>query len=148
MKNLYVMVGLPGSGKTTWAKNHSYFYDVYVSSDEIRNSAPMQFLKRSNENKYVFEKVFNKAEHALEDNLSVCIDATNIIKRDRRKLISRFKNKADNIIAICMMADVYTCKVRNSHRDNPVQAELIDIYDSKYIPPTKEEGFTDILYAM
>ena len=35
-KQLYLMMGAPGSGKSTWIKNHLNSQDVYISRDEIR----------------------------------------------------------------------------------------------------------------
>lgn len=38
MANLILMCGVPGSGKSTWAKQHLKPSDVYISRDEIRFS--------------------------------------------------------------------------------------------------------------
>lgn len=35
---LYVMIGIPGSGKSTWAKANKKEKDIYVSRDEVRFS--------------------------------------------------------------------------------------------------------------
>ena len=101
---------------------------------------------RSNENKFVFELAFREIDEALSENKSVCFDATNVIKRDRRRLINKFKNKVDNIIGIYMLTPIEDCKKRNEEREYSVPEEIIDIYSKKFIPPTVEEGFTDIMY--
>ena len=38
MAELILMMGIPGSGKSTWVKNHMKSDDIYISRDEIRFS--------------------------------------------------------------------------------------------------------------
>ena len=45
MAILYIMCGVPGSGKSTWAREHLTDNDVYVSRDDIRFS----FLKEGDD---------------------------------------------------------------------------------------------------
>ena len=38
MGKLFILMGAPGSGKSTWVKNHMTLNDSYISRDDVRFS--------------------------------------------------------------------------------------------------------------
>lgn len=95
MSILYIMVGVPGAGKTHWAKK--FIKDnpniQYVSRDKIRMS-----LLEENDDYFAKErKVFNifsqQITSFLREGQSVIADATHISVASRAKLVSSLMNR-------------------------------------------------------
>jgi len=84
MPTLYVLIGLPGSGKSHWAQtNADRIGAVVVGSDEVR----AEFQARG-QNPYdgdaVFAEVERRARAHLQAAQSVILDATHYQRRYRR----------------------------------------------------------------
>jgi len=140
---LIVMVGLPGSGKSTFAEKlekSRYNYRL-VSTDKIRS---MFGNEESQENNYqVFDIAYNKIEHYLNLGYNVIFDATNLRLKYRRKLFKRF-NEFDQV-AVFMNTNIEECKKRNNNRPRHVPLEVIENMEKTMIRPTLEEGYSGIV---
>lgn len=101
MPKLNIMVGLPGSGKSTYAKN--YLIDdntIYLSSDDIR--IEMFGFEDQTHNSDVFNEMQKRTINALKQNKNVIYDATNLNKKRRGGII----NEAHKLDA---QVDAYLC---------------------------------------
>lgn len=88
MKTLYLMVGIPGSGKSTYAKNMQAEYGgVIVSRDEIRFSLIDINGDYFTKEKQVFKTFVQEIQNALSENDIVYADATHITEQSRNKLL-------------------------------------------------------------
>lgn len=95
-KKVYIMIGLPGSGKSTKANELANEYPPW---DAVIHSTDSYFMK---DGKYNFnpgllgvfhQKNFDAFEKSLKQNLScIIVDNTNIRPRDRRPYIEAAKN--------------------------------------------------------
>ena len=117
-KNLVILSGIPGSGKSTWLKNHLGENDAYVSRDEVRFSIIGEDEDYFSHETEVFNKFVERIEDALNAGKRVFADATHINWASRRKLLERIHDK-DNIDI-----DVYffetplaVCLDRNEQRE-------------------------------
>lgn len=86
MATLYVMVGIPGSGKSTWAKANLHNAD-YISRDVVRMS-----IVKDNEDLFSHEdEVYDKFVGILADGLdngrNMVADATHLSHGARHKLV-------------------------------------------------------------
>ena len=75
MSTLYVMVGIPGSGKSTWAKANLTDAE-YISRDTVRLS-----IIKDNEDLFahedeVYDKFVSILADGLRDNRNMVADAT------------------------------------------------------------------------
>ena len=141
--NLYIAVGLPGSGKTTWIDNHPYIY--WHSSDEVRE----RILGNINEqryNKIVFYNLHEEIKRDLELGRSCYYDATNLTAKLREDIIRKFRPHSNQIFAVYFNEPVEVCKERNSKRKRVVPEEVIDKMACKLEPPELKEGFDEIFY--
>ena len=102
----YILVGLPGSGKSTWAKNYNSsngLSAVIISSDSIIDyicdefgiSYDMGWSKLIDFANMIFNK---QLDDWLKSNcdpdydpLDIIIDRTNLTKKSRKNIIDRFK---------------------------------------------------------
>lgn len=137
---LIMMVGLPGSGKTTFAKSiPKHFYNSYgikesefviLSSDDIRDE--MFGCYRKEDNAKVFDELNKRTIKYLLEKKHVIYDATNLSREKRINFWNEINNKLKNInikISKCVvfMATPYeTCLKRNANRKNKVPVEDIN----------------------
>lgn len=114
--SLVAMVGATSSGKTTFAKTHfrpteilsSDFFRAMVSDDETDQSVSEQ----------AFELLFRTAEKRLELKKLTVIDATNVSKQSRSKIVDLAKNQDVHAVAIVLDIPEKILLERNSQRDN------------------------------
>ena len=96
MAALNIMIGMPGSGKTSYAKKHLLTSNsVYLSSDQIR--IDMYGFEDQTHNGEVFERMKQETILALQNGFDVIYDATNLIRKRREALIKDVKNRVSNI---------------------------------------------------
>jgi len=79
-----MLVGLPGSGKTSFALSLKDKYDI-ISSDSIRKELYGSERIQENNNK-VFEIMRKRAIEALKSGKNVIYDATNMTRKFRKAL--------------------------------------------------------------
>lgn len=84
MPNLYIPVGVPGCGKTTWAKS-ILTHAVCFSSDEVREKLYGNHYKEE-DNAHVFELFYKHIDTSLFYDQDTIADATNLRDFAREKL--------------------------------------------------------------
>ena len=92
MSTLYMMVGIPGSGKSTFAKT---LKGKYVSRDEVRFKLLQDEDDYFAKEKEVFQKFIYEIEEGLSKGNDVIVDATHLNKGSRYKLFSSINTKED-----------------------------------------------------
>ena len=110
-------MGVPGSGKSTWAREHMREGDVYVSRDAIRFSMLGEEEEYFTHEDAVYSKFIKEIENGLINGERVIVDATHINWNSRRKLLTNIKNwwKLD-IDVYVFMTSLGTCLERNAQR--------------------------------
>lgn len=147
MAILYLMVGIQGSGKSTFSKRLSKEKNCkIISSDEVRKMYP------NLEEKNVFPEVYRLCAEELKNNRDVIFDATNITPNVRNRNITNIKSIFSDfkIHVYFINTDVEICKTRVEKRNKQeneifIPLEVIDSYSKNIIPPSKEEGFEEII---
>jgi predicted kinase len=123
-QELKIMVGIVGSGKSTWAKQEynkltSQGYScIVISRDEIRFS-----LLKDEEDYFAHEdEVFNEFIRRINESIELgfdCIiaDATHVSRKARARVINRLlPNSSTNLVFEIMDCRLSTCVKRNSVR--------------------------------
>ena len=96
MATLNIMIGFPGSGKSSYARKYLLTNkSVYLSSDQIR--VDMYGFEDQTHNSEVFERMKKETILALQNGFDVIYDATNLVRKRREALIKDIKSKTQNI---------------------------------------------------
>lgn len=143
MGELYYLVGLPASGKTTYAKKlEKELGAIRLSSDDLRIEL-FGDVNCQDRNTELFEEMNKRAKLALKSGKIVVYDATNINSKKRMNFINQLPK---NISKTC----VYFAEDRNSidifdvNRDKTVGYEVTErMYRTLQIP-MYHEGWNDI----
>lgn len=92
MSTIHMMVGIPGSGKSHYAKELCKQHRaVIVSTDSIRERLFGNESKQKN-TYLVFDEAFIEIENVLESGRDVVFDATNVSRDRRHKFLKKFKD--------------------------------------------------------
>ena len=144
MNKLFVMVGVPGSGKSTRAQELSKEYNAKVfSSDEYREKLFGAATDQSH-NQEVFRKLHLDLVRHLAYEGSAILDATNITVKARKQVLEMVSGVECEKIAVVCATDIKYCYERNESRERVVPKEVIYRYATQYQIPTKHEGFDDV----
>lgn len=142
--NFIVLVGLPASGKSTYAdklKNEDY---IVHSSDAIREEL-FDNANHQADNDKVFKLLFSRCREDLELGNNVVLDATNMARKKRVYLLSEITRKLDVIKKAIVIATPYNeCIDRDKARDRTVGYNVIEKMYKSFQVPCKQEGFEEI----
>ena len=141
---LILLVGIPGSGKTTYAKQYvdKEPMVVHLSSDSIRKELYGDESIQGNPSE-VFSLMQQRAVGALNDGMDVLYDATNVTRKDRSSIIGicpRFAKIECHII----WAPIEECIIHDANRDRTVGKEVIDRMLKRFQAPYYDEGIDEI----
>ena len=148
---LYIMVGIPGSGKSTWIANHkSSFSRPYkiVSRDEIRFSLVAEDEEYFSKEKEVFKKFVEAIKEGLDSDLDVYADATHINEASRTKLLRALgcSLKGIKVEAIVIKPPFDIIEQQNAQRTGRefVPLSAIRRMNGQFTMPSCEEGFNKV----
>ena len=143
--NLILLVGIPGSGKTTYAEKYikEHPNTVHLSSDKIRAELWDNEATQGDNNE-VFSLMQSRAIEALNNGQSVIYDATNVTRKDRSYIITLCP-KFVKIEAHVIFAPIETCIERDAARERTVGKEVIDRMLKRFQAPYYDEGINEII---
>ena len=150
MSLLRIMVGVPGSGKSTYAKNMRANTDsVYISRDDIRFSMVKEDEPYFSKEDAVFAEFTKQISDALAQDQTVWADATHVNKNGRLKLLQSLSVEPDAIEIIFMNTSLEQCIAQNEKRAGTrsyVPVDVIKRMHKNLVFPSYQEG--GYLYRM
>lgn len=148
MPTLYMLIGVPGSGKTTWIKNNKH--DAVVASTDLYiERYAMKTGKTYND---MFKELISVATdqmnkdvaYAVQSNKDIIWDQTNLTAKSRKSKLSKIpKNYRKVAVYFPVPPDLRDRLASRPGKTipDPVILSMINQLQA----PTKEEGFDEIV---
>ena len=157
MSTVYILVGVPGSGKSTWYRNQDWLGQdkkdhKYVSTDQHVEGYAQDQGKTYSE---VFEEYMPTAVKQMMCNvnfaaalsLDIVWDQTSTTVKSRRKKFVELPNY-EHIAVVFQTPDAQEHARRlNSRLGKHIPNEIVQDMINRFEMPTLEEGFVEIWYA-
>lgn len=153
-KTLWIMAGLPGSGKSTFAQNHLMKSDTwaYVSRDIIRFSIIKSEEEYFSHEKEVYNQFINQINNFLIDEFhtDIIADATHLNWPSRYKLLCKLYLANVTVNIVWMETDYTTCLARNDNREGRARVPknvMWNMYNSYTHPREDNYKYNNIYNA-
>lgn len=151
MPTCYQLIGVPGSGKSTWIKNQPWAKDaVVISTDDHVEAYAEKMGKTYSE---VFDKYMptavqlmtNDVINARNNNLDIIWDQTSTTVASRKRKFKMLPNYR-HVAVVFKTPDPEELKKRlGSRPGKSIPDHVINSMIDRFEMPTKEEGFSDII---
>lgn len=150
---LYVLVGVPGSGKSTWVANQQWTGDcVVVSTDEFVEDYARECGSTYSE---VFEDYMPTAVRLMADKVVRAREAGKDIVWDQTSTTVSTRAKKFNMLpdyykiaVVFRTPDMETLKRRlDSRPGKTIPPDVVERMVAQWEEPTTDEGFDQIWYA-
>ena len=140
MANCYVLCGIPGSGKTTLAKQLAEQHNATVHSfDDIPNAWENRDIDGS-----FYRQWIDNIKNDLQNGKSVVCDSTALTSINRKTFLKDISAFSCEKILCVKVVPVEVCVQRNKGRFREVPEYQIELSARLLEPPTKDEGWDKI----
>ena len=150
---LYVLVGIPGSGKSTWVENQEWAKDcAYISTDKLVEEEAKRQGSTYND---VFHDYMKKATllmceevyDARDQEKSIIWDQTSTTIKSRAKKLRMLPNYK-KIAVVFKVPEAEELNRRLANRPGKtIPKNVVDQMINGFVTPTEEEGFDEIWYT-
>ena len=134
MRNsMILLIGIPGSGKST-------FFQRKLAADHVRVN--LDTLKTRNREARLIDACFGEGK-------SFCVDNTNLTREERAKYIAKAKANGWQVIGYFMKSVVKDCIARNEQRDGDARlpARAVAAMSNRMELPSWDEGFDELYFV-
>ena len=144
---LYVLTGIPGSGKSTYARNN-LGRCVRVSLDDLRK------MMSGRDYHAEYEPIVTEAGQAVLGaalaqanrlGVDVVFDATNVTRAWRRVAIERARQNGVEPYSVFVDVPYEVAAQRNAERGRVVPEEVLRRFRDRLEPPHLDEGFVEVI---
>lgn len=153
MKTAYILVGVPGSGKSTWVANQKWSKDCsYISTDQWVDLEAERTGKTYSD---VFAAYMPKAislmirklDLAKAANMDIIWDQTSTTVASRKKKL-KFLQGYHTVVVVFKIPEAEELKRRlNSRPGKHIPDNVMKSMIAGFEMPTEEEGFDEIWHA-
>jgi len=125
LKRIILMIGVPGSGKTTLAQKIAEKGWKYINADSIRLELYGNAAEQGDKDE-VFALFFTRLEELMLEGVDVIIDNTNLNPKQRKPILERCEKFGYADIQLWLLdIPLEICLERNRSRDRIVPEDII-----------------------
>lgn len=155
MPTLYMLIGVPGSGKSTWLAGHPFDWSTtrIISTDNIIERRAQEQGKTYSE---VFQREIKGATHqmnrelkqAVLDGADIVWDQTNLTKKSRAAKLAEIPDTYRKVAVFFPTPSDDELKRRLASRPGKtIPANVVLGMKSQLERPGKDEGFDEVIVA-
>lgn len=139
---MYMMIGVPGVGKSYYIEQHRNPGTLVISRDKIRFNMLKDKDEYFSKEKEVYDEFIRQINAAIERGETFYVDQTSLNRGSRKKLFDNLKNKPDKVIAIYLKSSLDKILKQNSLRTGRAlvpEDAVINMFNSIEEPKLEEE---------
>jgi predicted kinase len=136
-REVVILVGLPGAGKSTFFRQRFGESHVHVSKDQFQN------------NRRPSRRQAELVEQALDGGRSLVLDNTNASVEERADAIAQARRRGARVVGYYFDSEIPECVARNAGREGRARIPKVGIFATakRLVRPAPAEGF-DELYVV
>ncbi len=150
----FVMVGLPGSGKTTWIQDNLGQYDIACSDDFVKERAQKEGITYAE----ALKKHHKTTSAMMKERVAALIaarkpfiwDQVNLFRKERQA-IYKLLSPTHKVVFVCFLVPFDICMKRNLERGNKtgqlISENRMKLLARKATFPNKEEPCDRIIHV-
>jgi predicted kinase len=156
---IYLLIGLPGSGKSTWANQYAQNHEntIILNRDSLRTMIKGKYCFDLQYESFLKKMLDNMLKEALNYNYDIIIDETNLTIRRRLQIINIIHNYAKDMLIdhnlipikyIWFTENVNNLKNRMKDNRNYTEQKWNDVIESMkkiFEAPSPIEGYDQII---
>jgi len=153
--DVVLVCGLPGSGKSHFAKTYFNRNDrKRINRKEIRRflyemtsfGDPWKEAYFNDHDEMLVKHVERKIlEHLLQNKKKILIDNTSVTVDSRKSYVAIARQMNKSIGMVFLNTPLQKCHARNQHREDPLIATIISNLYAGLKLPEKSEGYNELL---
>ena len=155
MPTYIMLVGLPASGKSTWAadhiaKNPEMGFQVVSSDDIIEEKALLEGLTYSASHKanigFAIAEMERRFQQHIKNGVNIIHDQTNLTVETRKKHLAKVKGYVKSAVIFTMAEEKWRrqFEARKAKTGKDIPEFVINNMTKAFEFPTKQEGFNEV----